>query len=236
MGKALPKGLHRCEVHDRTFLTGCFDCAHERIFGVHDECSDVPTSDIVAVTEPTYAVGTANVIGTGSWTRGWLFDERFADPRAEFEQTEAQQMVAGVDFGSEPPMVTMHSVPDSAARLSPDCQAPLCCRWSPCSPCEDMRIFGEPEQQDPMDRLVDGLTVRECLARYEAWQRNRDLQRGGSTVYWVDGERLVRPWDMTHPQMAAAQSAWSSALCNLQSEQRERERVEICVDDDRWEE
>lgn len=79
---------------------------------------------------------------------------------------------------------------------------------------------------DPLDHVVDGLTVRECLARYEAWQRE---WVGGTT--WKRGDTYL-----TLPQVDAARSAWSSSLRTLQSEQRERGRVEICVDDDRWEE
>lgn len=88
---------------------------------------------------------------------------------------------------------------------------------------------------DPMDRLVDGLTVRECLERYTAWQRTRDKQSGGNTVYWVDGVRMVRPWDMTHEQVCAARLAWSAELKRKQQEAEAKERASVCVDDDRWE-
>jgi hypothetical protein len=135
-----------------------------------------------------------------------------------YEQTEAQQLACTEMVGQ-----------DSSAHLSPNCEAPLCCNWAPCGPCEEARIW-----DDPMDRLVDGLAVSECLKRFSAWMRNRDMQTGGSTIYWCDGVRMVRPWDLTHDQLTAARSAWSASLRAKQAEAVEKQRSAICVDDDRW--
>lgn len=94
----------------------------------------------------------------------------------------------------------------------------------------------EPEPADPMERMVDGLTVAECLERFTAWQREGSGYGGGTTTYWIDGVRHVRPWSLdTHAQVAAAREAWSAALRAKQEEARERERRQIVCDDDRWE-
>lgn len=78
---------------------------------------------------------------------------------------------------------------------------------------------------DPMDRVVDGLTVRECLERFEQWQRTRDSQQGGNTVYWRDGQRMVRPWNMSHEQVAAARTAWSLELKRKAEQSKAKERA-----------
>lgn len=76
---------------------------------------------------------------------------------------------------------------------------------------------------DQMERIVDGLTLRECLNIYEAMQRDdRFLQ-------------FLGPDGLTTNQLIAAKEAWSAELKRKQSESKEKERAAICVDDDRWE-
>lgn len=70
---------------------------------------------------------------------------------------------------------------------------------------------------DPLDQLVDGLTVRECLERYQDWQQ--------------EGARLLKDKPrvfikrLTPAQLSAARSAWSSALRAKQAEARAEQRV-----------
>lgn len=77
---------------------------------------------------------------------------------------------------------------------------------------------------DPLDRWVDGQRVRELLAWYERWLRAADVHK-------------VASWkSMTTPaQQEVVRTAWSAQLRARQEQARERERNEVCVDDDRWE-
>lgn len=86
---------------------------------------------------------------------------------------------------------------------------------------------------DPMERYVDGLTVRECLERYTAWQRE-DVRN----TRWMAETRKPahqRAEYLTIDQFIAARSAWSAALKAKMAEANEKELRRIVVDDDRWE-
>lgn len=87
---------------------------------------------------------------------------------------------------------------------------------------------------DPMERMVDGLTVRECLEKYQAWQR-ADYGAGSHRDGWYRIRMPMQTAALTDLQKAAAQSAWSAQLRAKQEQVREKERVEIVCDDDRWE-
>lgn len=82
---------------------------------------------------------------------------------------------------------------------------------------------------DPMERLVDGLTVRECLAAYERLQREDHTTHARYVPVSLGGVHL------TPNQHAAARLAWSDELKRKQQEAGEKERRSVCVDDDRWE-
>lgn len=64
---------------------------------------------------------------------------------------------------------------------------------------------------------VDGLTVAECLERYQAFQRNE--------------RRSIVPL-LTDRQLEAARTAWSSALRAKQQEQRAKERHQVVCERD----
>lgn len=98
--------------------------------------------------------------------------------------------------------------------------------------CSGFRALLRPSEPiDPMDRIVDGLSVRRCLERYTAWQRE---SKDGD---WREGEIWSGPRpSLTAAQKAAARLAWSSELKRKQDEARAKERVDVVVDDDRWEE
>lgn len=84
-----------------------------------------------------------------------------------------------------------------------------------------------------MHCYVDGLTVAQCLERYTAWQR-ADYGYGrkdGWNVYKLPLQSAA----LTEPQLAAAKQAWSTELKRKQSEVKQRERVRVVCDDDRWE-
>lgn len=84
---------------------------------------------------------------------------------------------------------------------------------------------------DPMERMVDGLAVRECLERYSAWQRE-DVRQ----TEWAKTEPLkpkhLRAEYLTVAQVEAARTAWSAALKRKQAEQREKERNEVVCERD----
>lgn len=73
---------------------------------------------------------------------------------------------------------------------------------------------------DPMDRIVDGLTVSGCLVLYQAAQQS-------------DSPLAMRL--LTPAQRDAARLAWSAELKRKQQEAEEKEGRSVCVDDDRWE-
>ena len=77
---------------------------------------------------------------------------------------------------------------------------------------------------DPMERYVDGLIVRECLERYEAWQREdvRDTR-------WAKTRKL-RDGYLSLAQVTAAREAWSLALKGKQAAAREKERCQVVCD------
>lgn len=85
------------------------------------------------------------------------------------------------------------------------------------------------EPIDPMDRLVDGLTVRECLAAYERLQREDHTTHARYVPVSLGGVHL------TPNQRDAARLAWSAELKRKQQEAEAKERASVCVDDDRWE-
>ena len=73
---------------------------------------------------------------------------------------------------------------------------------------------------DPMERMVDGLTVRECLDLWVDNQRTYDLYgRGGGYA------------PLTAAQKSAASLAWSSSLRAKQAEVKERERLSVRCDE-----
>jgi hypothetical protein len=78
---------------------------------------------------------------------------------------------------------------------------------------------------DPLERYVDGLTVRECLARYEAWQREDVKDKRYANM------KRLRDGYLNRAQQEAARTAWSTALKRKQAEQREKERNEVVVQD-----
>lgn len=220
-----------------------------------------------------------------------------------YVKTEGQAMMCGVDIGTDPPTITMHQVPDSAAqeegsprrvfnylaratltikalrKAFPDiafqyarkhedgvwlidyncgCNRAMtyvvhprqledetvvddfeeATRLDATLGCPHLRRVGkqvepQPEPTDPLDRIVDGLTVRECLERYQAWQRE--------DVSQVPGRPASGRWSVAEPylttaQVEAARLAWSAELKRKQDEAKAKERVEVVVDDDRWEE
>jgi hypothetical protein len=86
---------------------------------------------------------------------------------------------------------------------------------------------------DQLDRFVDGLTVRECLARYEAWQRE-DVRETNWAKTQLSKPAYQRAEYLTLAQVSAARAAWSSSLRSKQEQASEKQRVDVCVDDDRW--
>jgi hypothetical protein len=71
------------------------------------------------------------------------------------------------------------------------------------------------------DRLVDGLTVDECLRKWVGNQRECE-------------RRVLGPHQLTPAQVSAARAAWAASLRAKQAEAVEKQRSVICVDDDRW--
>lgn len=82
---------------------------------------------------------------------------------------------------------------------------------------------------EPMDRKVDGMTVRECLERYQRFQRDDD--RDGTVFKHPRGNYTY----LTSAQKEAARLAWSVELKRKTAESKEREVHRVVVDDDRWE-
>lgn len=77
-------------------------------------------------------------------------------------------------------------------------------------------------------RCVDGLTPERCLQWFSFVQRcDRDAFQDRCNRH------LYR---LTPRQLDLARSEWSASLRAKQEQAREKERVAICVDDDRWEE
>lgn len=72
---------------------------------------------------------------------------------------------------------------------------------------------------DPMGRMVDGLTVRECFEAFCRIQQDEPSARG---------------WILTPRQLEIARSAWSAQL-RARVEGGKEKGVEVVVDDDRWE-
>jgi hypothetical protein len=77
---------------------------------------------------------------------------------------------------------------------------------------------------DPMERMVDGLSVRECLARYSIMQR---VDGYGAADY----ARAREFYQLTPLQKEAARSAWSSSLRAKQAEVKERDRLSVRCDE-----
>lgn len=161
-------------------------------------------------------------VGYGNWTSGWLFDESAGNLTAVFggttltapryEQAKVNEEEIALYFPSQVETVhTMEPAPGlSGAKLHITLAGGHCGDAS-CVKC------------DTLERYVDGLTVRECLSRYEAWQR----EDSGSKM------RRMRDGYLTRAQMLAAQDAWSSALRAKQAEAREKERCEV-VCEEQW--
>ena len=78
---------------------------------------------------------------------------------------------------------------------------------------------------DPMERMVDGLTVRECLDAFERNQRERPTHHARFVPVSLRGVYL------TMAQLAAARLAWSSALRAKQAEVKERDRLSVRCDE-----
>lgn len=82
---------------------------------------------------------------------------------------------------------------------------------------------------DPMDRMVDGLSVRECLERYQAWQRE--------DVSQVPGRPVSGRWSMAEPDQARRAAStcavvrYGAELKRKQNEARAKERGEVTVQD-----
>lgn len=216
MGKALPAGIHRCEVHDRIFREACYDCAHDKIFG------DVLAS--IETTEPQQAADWPNRAKSD-----WVASHDALVERLSKEATE--------EIGTPYTVTVERLLCTREIEMTVRCQT---CREFATGSIYEARSEERPDWADVLLRnlldvngehgtcdCIDGLTVRECLARYEAWQREdvtpiKSHKRG--EVY------------LTIAQADAAKAAWSSALRTVQSEQREKERVAIMCDDDRWDE
>ncbi len=95
--------------------------------------------------------------------------------------------------------------------------------------CEASYQLGRKCTCDNGHRLVDGLTVRECLAAYERLQREDHTTHARYVPVSLGGVHL------TPNQRDAARLAWSAELKRKQQEAKDRERAEVVVDDDRWE-
>ena len=83
---------------------------------------------------------------------------------------------------------------------------------------------------DPMERMVGGLTVRECLERYEAYQRAD--YGGGTCANGGISMKFPTRATLTTEQLAAARIAWSAELRRKQAEARERERTAVVLESD----
>lgn len=96
---------------------------------------------------------------------------------------------------------------------------------------DEMRSCIEATCCDPLDRWVDGWRVRECLAKYEAWQR-ADYGEGKHQDgrYWW--RMPLETAALTDLQKAAAQQAWSAQLRARQQEAREKERAQVVCERD----
>ena len=81
---------------------------------------------------------------------------------------------------------------------------------------------------DPMERMVEGLSVHECLAVFTK------LQQDGGTHHQKYVPAYLGGTHLTPLQKDAARMAWSSELKRKQVDAREQEKV-VVVDDDRWE-
>lgn len=205
----------------------------------------------IAATYPTSAERIEARVGVGTWASGWVFGTQvLGEPVAgsstpqgagpaisnsdkPFDVGASDDMVFAVVSTGQPTSLKCTEIEERKPRGYMQCVAhgTLFGLDGVCVDCEPLENTclgcGNTESKcsrDRMDCFVDGLTVRQCLERYEFNQRN-DL-----AVNW---------WPkcpMTPLQLSAARSAWSAALRAKQQEERERERMAIVCDDDRWEE
>lgn len=140
----------------------------------------------------------------GNWIVGYPCNE---------ESGSLAPVFGGVDVGASDDLVvaTVYSVagPGSADGLVENMKAAI----------EEFV-----ELTDPMDRVVDGKTVRMCLALME------------SHVHWADRGMGGVIEALTPVRKRAASAAWSAELKRKTAEAKERERCRVVVDDDRWEE
>jgi hypothetical protein len=70
---------------------------------------------------------------------------------------------------------------------------------------------------DPMERMVDGITVQECVDRFSLMQQEGHM--GNLRYVFTPG------------QLTAARLAWSSALRAKQAEVKERDRLSVRCDE-----
>lgn len=226
-----------CDEHIEPFplAKGCPGCiANEPMRDmvmIAEDCSDGPIGDVKAVTKPTYAVSTKSdpprtgkTVTTTSWS-----DMLQSQPvREAMQWTE--------DANTEPVPMRNHAYQRAVE------EQPLGC--SEYEQTEATQLVA-----DPMDRVVDGLTVSECLARYEVrqreslmpyddryWDMKRDPhlfpkgRRDEGDPSWGPYERernVPRGFRLNDAQLTAAKSAWSTALKRKQQEAREGERVSV---------
>jgi hypothetical protein len=198
MASALPPGMKRCELHNRQFALWS---------ACWDCCRDAE-----------------------------LVNARWDPATGKRESTEAQQLNnAEVVYGShKAPACEQCGLLPVAYPGARFCGAACTAEYesklrTTCLGCGSADCVGASEGVTACpDRIVDGLTVRECLERYERLQR-MDRHTGIGWCYRTPEEL----YPLTVAQHLAAQSAWSSALRAKQQETRQKERERV-VCDEQW--
>lgn len=87
-----------------------------------------------------------------------------------------------------------------------------------------LRVDGP--QSDPLDTKYDGVTLRDLLVVDEARRREQDI----GPIPW----RNVDPWTWTPAQRVAVSDHWSAQLRAKLAASKERERVQVVLEDDTW--
>lgn len=193
----------------------------------------------------------------GIWCRGGKHEGHvFARTPPCMSEQKAKELVERA-FGQAAPVEKQQAYPTSAAQmyeglgvgswtggwlcnetsgsLSATLRSCICSDDERCSACISTRppltTDADWGERDPMERYVDGLTVRECLERFTAMQRGD----GTAPVMTYKGVPIGIRNPLTPDQKDAARLAWSSELKRKQEQAKESNRVEVVCDDDRWE-
>ena len=203
MAFSLPDGWTRCEVHNVNWYGqgACNVCS----------CPDGKAPATKSISMVFYEQTLAQQ----------LADREIAARRASPEQS-LTELVYDEWFPNWRKSPDYAYQADDVDELSDIDEKPIGCGW-PCNEACGHLAVQPAHVADPMERMVDGLTVRECLAR---------MERSAQPHPWDSDSEQGGLWHwLTAAQQEAARLAWSSSLRAKQAEVKEMDRLSVRCDE-----